>query len=76
MVDIELPTLPEPPKVSEKLPRLKEKVEGPMKEVLGEKGPGKIIGDIVTSVLGVGDSVVVGVTKTVEGILEIPSKRR
>lgn len=61
---------PKPPKVSDKLPRFKENVEGVVKDILGEKGAGKIVGDVVSGAVGVADSVVLGVTKTIEGVVE------
>ena len=72
---IEKPKLPEfplpsPPKISDLPPTLREKVEPGIKEILGEKGIGKIVGDVVGGIFGIGDSVVKGVTKTADSVVE------
>jgi len=66
--EMKLPKLPrfplgEPPTLSDKVPRMGEKVAPIVKDTLGDRGVGKVIGDVVGDVLTVADSVVVGAVR-------------
>jgi len=70
------PSPPEAPKFSEMIPKLGEVAGEPIRGVLGDKGPGKIAGDVITGALGVADSLVIGATKAIDSVVEAVDKTR